>query len=447
MKKEVPVIKTPLPGPKSKKLIDFDEKYVSPSYTRAYPTVIDHADGAWIWDVDGNQFLDFHSGIAVSVTGNCHPKVVDAIVTQARKAVHISSADFYHELVGKLAKRLSDLAPGSQKKRVFFTNSGTESVEAGMKLARYKSRRPRYLAFIGAFHGRTMGALSLTCSKKIQRERYAPLLPEVTHVPYAYCYRCPYNLKYPSCELECVKFIEDQIFDRVAPASDIAAIVVEPIQGEGGYIVPPPDYFKALHELARKHGIMLMIDEVQTGMGKTGKMFAIEHFGVTPDILVTAKALASGVPIGACIAPQKTMDWEPGAHSTTFGGTPIGCAAALATIDLLEGGLMDNAERQGKFMMKELAKLQKRHPSIGDVRGLGLMIGIEFVKDKKTKEPAPKVAHDVEIGCFEKGLMILTCGPNGVRLVPPLVVDRHECTVALEILDEVIGKVEKKHKI
>jgi 4-aminobutyrate aminotransferase len=247
--------------------------------------------------------------------------------------------------------------------------------------------------------------------------------------------------------MECVKFIEEQIFNHVAPASEISAIVIEPMQGEGGYIVPPPDYFKALSELAKKHGIMLMIDEVQTGMGKTGKMFAIEHFGITPDILVTAKALASGVPLGACIAPKSIMDWEPGAHSTTFGGTPMGCAAALATIDLLEDGLIKNAETLGKFMMGELGKMQKKHPSIGDVRGLGLMIGIEFVKDKKTKEPAPKVAHDVEIGCFEKGLMLLTCGPNGIRLVPPLIITREQCTVALEILDEVITKIEKKHKI
>jgi 4-aminobutyrate aminotransferase len=303
------------------------------------------------------------------------------------------------------------------------------------------------IAFIGAFHGRTMGALSLTCSKKSQREGFAPLLPEVTHVPYAYCYRCPYNLKYPSCDLECVKFIEDQILTRVAPAEEVAAIVAEPIQGEGGYVVPPPDYFKALAALAKKHGIMLMIDEVQTGIGKTGKMFAMEHFGVAPEIMLVAKALASGVPLGACIAPKEIMDWPPGAHSTTFGGTPTGCAAALATLDLLEGGLIANAEKQGKFILAQLKKFQKRHPSMGDVRGLGLMIGIEFVKDRHTKAPAPQVARDVMTEAFKKGLMILTCGPNGIRLVPPLVVDRHQCQLALEILDDVIGVVEKRHKI
>jgi 4-aminobutyrate aminotransferase len=444
---EHPVIKTSLPGPKSKKLIKSDAQHVSPSYTRMHPTVIDHADGAWLWDVDGNQFLDFHSGIAVCSTGNCHPSVVDAIVSQARKAVHISTADFYHELVGTLAGRLSDLAPGTGPKRVFFTNSGTESVEAGLKLARYKTRRPRMLAFIGGFHGRTMGALSLTCSKTSQRAHFAPLLPEVTHVPYAYCYRCPYNLKYPSCDLECVKFIENQIFARVAPAEEIAAIVVEPVQGEGGYVVPPPDYFKALSALAKKYGILLVLDEVQSGMGRTGKMFAIQHFGVAPDILLIAKALASGVPLGACIAPKEIMDWPPGAHSTTFGGNPIGCAAAMATLDVLQDGLIANAEKQGKFLLGQLRKMQKRHSSIGDVRGLGLMIGVEFVHDRKTKKPAPQVAKDVMMAAFEKGLMLLTCGPNGIRLIPPLVVSRKQCQIALEILDEVVGKVERKHRI
>lgn len=442
-----PSVKTPLPGPKSKSVIEFDEKYVSPSYTRAYPVVLDHAEGAWIWDVDGNKFLDFHSGIGVCSTGNTHPKVVEAIIAQARKSVHFSSADFYHELVGTLAQRVGKLAPGDKPKRVFFTNSGTESVECGLKLARYKRRRPRMIAFIGAFHGRSMGALSLTCSKTAQRERYSPLLPEVTHVPYAYCYRCPYNLKYPDCKLACVSFIEEQILTRVAPAEDVAAIIVEPIQGEGGYIVPPPDYFQALSQLAKKHNILLMVDEVQSGMGKTGKMFAIEHFNVTPDIITIAKALASGVPLGACIADADTMDWPPGAHSTTFGGNPLACASALATLDLLEGGLVENARVQGEFLMGELKKMQAKHPSMGDVRGLGLMIGIEFVRDRVTKEPSKQMAADVEQITCRKGMMLLTCGPNGVRLVPPLIVTREQCQVALEILDEAISEAEMKNKI
>jgi len=442
-----PIIKTALPGPKSKKKIKFDETYVSPSYTRAHPTVLDHADGPWIWDIDGNKFLDFHSGIGVCSTGNTHPKVVEAIIRQTRRAVHISSADFYHELVGQLAKRLSDVAPGPQPRRTFFTNSGTESVEAALKLARYKRRRPRMIAFMGAFHGRTMGALSLTCSKSTQRKGFAPLLPEVTHAPYPYCYRCPLNLEHSTCGLACLKFLEDEILTRVAPAEEVAAIIIEPIQGEGGYIVPPDDYFPALAALAKKHDIYLIVDEVQSGMGKTGKMFAIEHFGVSPQILTTAKALASGVPLGACIADRDVMDWPPGAHSTTFGGNPLGCASALATIDLLEGGLIANAAKQGKFVMAELKKLQKRHPSMGDVRGLGLMIGIEFVKDRASKKPAPEMADEVMMRAFEKGLMLLTCGPNGIRLVPPLIIERQHCQVALEILDEVIGKAEKKFKI
>jgi len=444
---ERPSVKTPLPGPKSKTLIDYDEQYVSPSYTRAYPVVLDHAEGAWIWDVDGNKFLDFHSGIGVCSTGNAHPKVVEAIIAQARKAVHFSSADFYHELVGTLAARLGAHAPGDKPKRVFFTNSGTESVECGLKLARYKSRRPRMIAFIGAFHGRTMGALSLTCSKSAQREHYSPMLPEVTHVPYAYCYRCPFNLKYPDCKLACVSFIEEQILTRVAPAADVAAIIVEPVQGEGGYIVPPPDYFQALSTMAKKHNIMLVVDEVQSGMGKTGKMFAVEHFNVTPDIITIAKALASGVPLGACIAPADIMDWPPGSHSTTFGGNPLACAAAHATLDLLEGGLIENARVQGEFLMAGLKKMQTKHQSMGDVRGLGLMIGIEFVRDRETKEPAKQMAADVEQIACRKGMMLLTCGPNGIRLVPPLIITREQCQIALEILNEVIGEAERKNKI
>jgi 4-aminobutyrate aminotransferase len=445
--KNQPVIKTALPGPKSKTKIKFDERHVSPSYTRMHPVVLSHAAGAWIWDVDGNQFLDFHSGIGVCSTGNTHPKVVEAIITQTKRAVHISTADFYHELVGKLAQRLSDVTPGPGPKRVFFTNSGAESVEAALKLARYKKRRPRMIAFTGAFHGRTMGALSLTCSKATQREGFGPLLPEVTHVPYAYCYRCPFHLKHPSCGLACVKFIEEEIFSRVAPSSEVAAIVVEAVQGEGGYIVPPKDYFPALAALAKKHDVFLIVDEIQSGMGRTGKMLAIEHFGVSPDIVTVAKALASGIPLGACIASKKIMDWPPGAHSTTFGGSPVGCAAALATIDLLQQGLIDNAAKQGKFLISELRKMQKRHPSIGDVRGLGLMIGVEFVFDRVTKKPAPKVAKRVMDVAFENGLMILTCGPNGVRLIPPLVVNRHDCTLALEILEAAIKKVESEFKI
>lgn len=439
-----PCIKTALPGPKSKKLIKKDERFVSQSYTRAHPTVIERGEGVLLWDVDGNCFLDFHSGIGVCTTGNCHPNVIRAVKDQLERAIHIASADFYHEPVGKLAKVLSDIAPGKGTKRAFFTNSGTEAVEAAMKLARYNKKRPGYIAFIGAFHGRTMGALSLTCSRHVQRKHFAPFLPQVTHVPYAYCYRCPYHLRYPSCDFYCVDIIEELYLSHVCPPEDVAAMIVEPIQGEGGYIVPPPGYHNRLKKLCEKYDILYVADEVQSGMGKTGKMFALEHWGVVPDIIAVAKGIASGMPLGACIASAKLMSWEPGAHSTTFGGSPVSCVAALETIKLLRDILMENACKVGNYIMAELKKIQKRHYSIGDVRGKGLMIGIEFVRDKKTKEPAPEISDEVGKLCFKMGLMLLTCGPNVIRFVPPLVITKDIATRALEIFDAAVTKAERK---
>jgi 4-aminobutyrate aminotransferase len=374
--------------------------------------------------------------------------VVEAIKKQADKSVHIASADFYHEPVGKLAERLSKLAPGTNGKRTFFANSGTEAVEAAFKLARYNKRKPRMIAFMGAFHGRTMGSLSLTCSKLNQRRYFAPLVPEVTHVPYAHCYRCPFNLTYPKCDIACVTYIDEEILQKVAPADEVAAIFVEPIQGEGGYIVPPPEYFPRLKALAEKYGILLVMDEVQSGMGKTGKMFAMEHWNVTADIVTVAKALASGLPLGACIASQELMTWEPGSHSTTFGGNIIACVASLATIDLLENGLVENAAKMGDYIMKHLKRMMGQHETIGDVRGKGLMIGIEFVKDRKTKERAPEISHEVAEECFRNGLMILTCGKNAVRFIPPLVIEKDTVDQALEIFDKAVEKVQskKRHK-
>jgi 4-aminobutyrate aminotransferase len=441
-----PKIKTRLPGPKSRRLIDRDERFVSQSYTRAYPVVLSHAQGAYLWDVDGNCFIDFHTGIGVCSTGNCHPQVVEAIKRQAEKAIHIPSADFYHEPVGKLAEKLSQIVPGNYPKRTFFSNSGAEAVETGFKLARYNRKRPRMIAFINGFHGRTMGALSLTCSKVTQRKYFAPLVPEVTHVPYAYCYRCPFNLTYPKCDFACVKFIEEEILNKVAPADEVAAIVVEPIQGEGGYIVPPPGYLQRLKALAEKYEILTIMDEIQSGMGKTGKMFAMEHWNVTADIVVIAKALASGMPLGACVASRKLMSWEPGSHSTTFGGNPIGCAAGLVTIELLENGLMRNASRMGNYMMKHLKKMMKRYAVMGDVRGKGLMIGIEFVRNRKTKEPAPEMTDQIARECFKNGLMLLTCGKNTIRFIPPLVISQETADQALEIFEKVVKKANSKKR-
>lgn len=439
-----PSIKTELPGPKSRALIERDERYVSHSYTRAYPTVIDRAEGALIWDVDGNCFLDFHSGIGVCSTGSCHPKVVEAIRKQLEKAVHIASADFYHERVGQLAEKMSEIAPGDSDKRTFFTNSGTEAVETAFKLARYNKKKPRMIAFFGAFHGRTMGALSLTNSKATQRRYFAPLVPEVTHVPFGYCYRCPLNLKYPSCNVACVDYIEGEVFTHVAPPEEVAAIFVEPIQGEGGYIVPPPLWLPKLKALAEKYNILLVADEVQSGMGKTGKMFAVEHWGVEPDIIAAAKALASGMPLGACIARSDLMTWERGAHSTTFGGSPVACAAALVTIDLLQTGLMENAQRLGALILERLYEMQKEHWSMGDVRGKGLMIGTEFVYDRETKKPAGELAEAIQMECFRNGLMLLTAGPSSIRFVPPLVIDQPMVEKALEIFEAAVTKVESR---
>jgi len=435
-----PKIRTALPGPRGRKLIAEDKKYVSPSYTRAYPAMLDRASGVYLWDVDGNCYIDFHSGIGVNITGNCHPRVVNAIEKQVRKAIHIATADFYHPLTGQLAKKLSSLMPGNGKNRVFFSNSGTEAVECAFKLARYVKRRPRMLAFTGAFHGRTMGALSLTASKVTQRKHFAPLVPEVTHAPFAYCYRCPLNLTYPKCKVACVDYIEEEIFKKVAPPEDIAAIFVEPIQGEGGYIVPPPDYHRKLKKLAEKYEILFVADEVQSGVGKTGKYFAIEHWGVKPDIIAVSKALASGLPLGACIASEKLMNWPPGAHSTTFGGNPVACAAALETISLLEEGLMENAARMGKLILARLEKMKEKYDIIGDVRGKGLMIGIEFVKSKKTKERAPEISEGIQLECFHRGLMLLTCGQNSIRFVPPLIIDQEVTSTALDIFEKAVAK-------
>ena len=444
--KKYPKIITKLPGPKSKKLIDKDEKFVSQSYTRVYPTVIDHAQGPYIWDVDGNCFIDFHCGIGVCSTGNCHPQVVGAIKKQAEKSIHIASADFYHKPVGDLAKKMAEVTPGNKSKRTFFSNSGSEAIETAIKLARYNTKRPRMIAFINGFHGRTMGALSLTCSKGTQRRYFSPMLSEVTHVPYAYCYRCPFNLTYGKCNFACVKFIDEAILQKVAPAEDVAAIVVEPIQGEGGYIVPPKEFHPMLKKICDKYGILLVMDEIQSGMGRTGKMFAIQHWNVVPDIIVSAKALASGMPLGACTASAKLMSWEPGAHSTTFGGNPIACVAALKTIELLQNGLIKNAEKMGKFLMKRLAQMKAKYEIIGDVRGKGLMIGIELVKNKKTKEPAGKYAERVLQECFRNGLMLLTCGESTVRFIPPLIIDEEIANRALDIFEKVIKKVNSRKR-
>jgi 4-aminobutyrate aminotransferase len=429
---QVPWIRTELPGPKASQLIATDEQYTSPSYTRVYPLGVERGYGAVIEDVDGNRFLDFTAGIAVCSTGHCHPRVVAAVQQQAAKLLHMSGTDFYYAPQGDLAKKLAEIAPGSGAKRIFFTNSGAESVEAAFKLARYHTGRQHMIAFYGGFHGRTMGALSLTGSKVVQRRGFAPLIPMVSHVDY------PNDYRGNACS-ETLNQIED-LFRRTVAPQEVAAIIVEPIQGEGGYIVPPPEFHGELRKLCDKHGILLVADEVQSGMGRTGKMFAMEHWNVVPDIICLAKGIASGMPLGAIIARSDLMDWGPGSHASTFGGNPVSCVAALETIKLLQEELMENARVVGEQLSSRLRELMAKHRLIGDVRGLGLMVGVELVRDRTTKEPASTERDDIVQACFRRGLLMLGCGVSTLRFCPPLVVTEEQCDVAVGIIDEVLRK-------
>ncbi len=389
-----------------------------------------------IEDVDGNRFLDFMAGIAVTSTGHAHPQVVAAVQDAAARFLHICGSDFYYEGMAAICERLARLAPGSSKKRVFLSNSGTEAVDGAIKLARHATRRSAIVAFKGAFHGRTYGGMSLTSSKARQHAGFGPLLPEIYHVPFGYCYRCDFGKTYPSCGLFCVASIEQDLFARQVDPHDVAAIFVEPVQGEGGYVVPPPDYLPALRALCDRHGILLVADEIQCGIGRTGRMFACEHAGVEPDILLTAKGLASGMPLGAIIARESIMRWETGAHGSTFGGNPVCCAAALATLDVVEGGLMANAGAMGDRLLAGLRSLAERHPAIGDIRGLGLMVGMELVADRATRAPAPSLVHALVQRAFANGLLLLAAGRSTLRLAPPLVVDATDVDTGLAIIDE-----------
>ena len=438
----VPCIRTPLPGPNAKRLIEVDEQFMSPSYTRAYPLVVKSGRGAVVEDVDGNTFLDFTAGIAVTATGHCHPRVVAAIKEQADNLLHMSGTDFYYRPQVELARKLAELAPGSTAKRVFFCNSGAEAVEAAVKLARYHTGRKHLIAFFGAFHGRTMGALSLTGSKLIQRRGFGPLIPEISHVEFPNCYRCPAYRAAQSCCMDCIRQIEVDLFKKTVSPDDVAAIIVEPIQGEGGYIVPPPEFHQRLKALAERHGILYIVDEIQTGMGRTGKMFAIEHWGVQPDIICLAKGIASGMPLGAIIAGAHLMDWPPGSHASTFGGNPVSCAAALETIALLEEGLTANARDMGQLLLERLADFKNRYALIGDVRGMGLMVGVELVKNRAAKERAVEARDRLIQACFRRGLLLLGCGESTLRFCPPLLIRREEIDTAMNILGEAFEEVE-----
>ncbi len=432
-----------LPGPKASSYIERDHKVISPSYPRGYPFVMDHGKGVYVWDVDGNQFLDFAAGIAVNSTGHSHPAVVKAIQDQAEKFIHISS-DFYHPKWIELSEYLDRIAPFEEDAVIFVTNSGTESVETALKLARYHTGRTQFIGFLGGFHGRTHGSVTLTASKPHYHRGFYPLMNGVTHIPFPDPYRPVLNmLPGEDAGDAVIRYLEESIFFHLVPPQDVAGIIIEPIQGEGGYVVPPANFLPRLREVCTRHGILLIADEVQSGVGRTGKWWAIENFGVEPDIVTTAKGIASGVPFGAMIARKSITTWKKGSHGNTYGGNPLACVAALETLKLIEHNYMANAAIVGSYCMQKLGEMQSRHPSIGVVRGIGLMIGIEFVKDRETREPAEKLRDQVVDFAFERGLLTLGCGTSTIRVSPPLCITASEIDEGLAILEEAIGLAEE----
>jgi len=436
-----PKITTELPGPRAKDVLAADRRFISPSYTRPYPLVAARASGVMVEDVDGNRFLDFAAGIAVAATGHCHPRVVAAIQQQAARLIHISASDFYYPNLAELAGKLAQIMPGGGENRAFFVNSGAEAVEAAIKLARRHTGRKKLIAFTGAFHGRTLGALSLTASKAVHRRGFGPLLPHVHHAPFPYCYRCPRGRDASRCCLRSLEAVEE-LFKALAPPDEVAAVVVEPVQGEGGYIPAPPEFLQQLRRLCDAHGILLAFDEVQCGMGRTGKMWACEHADVKPDILATAKGIASGMPLGAIIASRELMDWPPGAHASTFGGNPVSIAAALATIDLLESELLENARATGAHILERLRSWPERHPNVGDVRGMGLMIGIELIEPGPERKPASGLRDRIVQAAFRKGLLTLGCGESVLRLAPPLIITPQQADFALDTIEQCLEEAE-----
>jgi 4-aminobutyrate aminotransferase len=435
-----PKLKTPLPGPLAQKAVAADDRLISPSYTRSYPMVAKSGRGIRVTDVDGNEFLDFAAGIAVNSTGHCHPEVVKAIQDQAAELIHMSGTDFYYEHMTTLAERLSAIAPMPGPHKFYYGNSGAEAVECAMKIARYHTGRQNIISFFGAFHGRTMGALSLTGSKPQQKRRFAPLVPGVHHVRYPYTYRGTTGgpEEQEAFALDCARYIEDKLFKTILPPEEVAAIILEPIQGEGGYVVAPDNFLQEIRRICDRHGILLIVDEVQSGAGRTGKWWAIEHSGVQPDIVCIAKGIASGMPLGICMTRAEIMNWVPGSHASTFGGNPVCIAAALATLDILEREGMKNAATVGEKMLRRLRPWVAKHPIVGEVRGRGLMIGVEIVKDQKSRTPAGPLRDKIVDLAFERGLLILGCGETSIRLCPPLIVNQQEADIALDILEESI---------
>jgi len=440
---KLPKLNMPLPGPNAKRVVADDAKWVSPSYTRDYPLVAKRGYGAMVEDVDGNVFLDFAAGIAVCSTGHCHPQVVAAVQKQAAELLHMSGTDFYYEGMPKLASKLSAISPGKEAKRVYFGNSGAEAIEAAIKLAKYHTRRDKIIAFEGAFHGRTMGALSLTASKSTQRKGFGTLISGVFHMPYPDTYRGMYGKGPETVVADCLGYLENELFKRRVDPEEVAGIFVEPIQGEGGYMPAPVEFLQGLQVICRKYGIMLVADEVQSGMGRTGKWWASDHAGIEPEIICTAKGIASGMPLSAVIARESVMNWKPGAHASTFGGNPVCIAASLATIELLESKYIKNAERVGEYILRRTADWTQKFANVGNVRGRGLMIGIELVKDQKTKEKAPELRNRIIDAAYHKGLLILGSGENTVRFCPPLVIDEEQAEFAVKTMEELLEKEAK----
>jgi len=441
-----PRIKTALPGPNAKRVLDGDQRLISPSYTRSYPMVAKSGRGIVVTDIDGNEFYDFSAGIAVTSTGHCHPHVVEAIQKQAAELIHMSGTDFYYESMVQLADRLSKIAPMRGPHKIYYGNSGAEAIECALKLARYHTRRQHIIAFFGAFHGRTMGAMSLTASKPQQRRRFAPLMPGVTHVPYPDLYRGRKDAAQDpdAFALSCARFIEEKLFKTTLPPEEVAAIFVEPVQGEGGYVVAPTVFMQELRRICDTHGIMLVVDEVQSGVGRTGKWWAVQHTGVEPDMICIAKGIASGMPLGITMTRAEIMDWIPGSHASTFGGNPICIAAAMASLDVIEKErLLENSAEVGAHMMKRMSTWISKHKLVGDVRGRGLMIGVDIVKDKTTKEYGAAERDQIVERAFEQGVLFLGCGPSTIRLCPPLVVTKEQADVAMDVLEDCIQQVGK----
>lgn len=439
-----PIIKTELPGPNARAIVEADAKYVTPSYPRPdYKLVAEKAYGVWVEDPDGNVFLDCNAGVAVCSTGHCHPDIVKAISDQAAKLIHLCGTDYYYKHMPELGRKLDEIVPIEGPTKSHFANSGAEAIETALKLAMYHTKRQKFISFFGSFHGRTLGALSLTSSKKAQRLGFARQALDVVHVPYPNCYQCPFNLgkcEDGSCCMGTVSWIEDRLFNTTTPPEEVAGIVLEAVQGEGGYVPAPTEVVKAIRQICDKHGIMLIVDEVQSGMGRTGKMFALDHHeGVKADIVCMAKGIGSGMPIGVCTAKADIMHWHKGAHASTFGGNPVAIASALKTIELLEGGLVANSAEVGGYLKSGLEKLKEKYDCIGDVRGMGLMLGVEFVTDKASRKPDAALRDRIEMACFERGLIILGCGTSTIRWSPPLILTKENADVALEIFDEAIA--------